>query len=222
MVVMVIRMHLVLINNNTTASISDEKTLSSFLLYLRAYSLDGVSIGTAFFFFVFSLFAFFLVLFFMKLQTHIHIFFPSPFHCRALGRSMLDNDDDHFACNLYCFLFFSCSLTCSSLVRLTFLFSLSFERPRTYAHTQAKLYLICATQLRLFFFFSSIFFLILLDGETRASLFDFSSFSPASTARTACFIHYSHICVRMQRMMVEREHNHQCDEDEDTNIIRCR
>ena len=47
-------MHLVLVNNNITATSSDEKTLSSFLLYLRAYSLDGVSIGTAFFF-VFSL-----------------------------------------------------------------------------------------------------------------------------------------------------------------------
>jgi hypothetical protein len=28
-------------------------------------------------------------------------------------------------------------------------------------------------------------------------LFDFSFLLPASTARIACLIHYSHICVRM-------------------------
>jgi len=201
MVVMVIWMHLVLVNNNITASSSDEKTLfvvSS--LYLRAYSLDGVSIGTVFFFF-FPLFAsFFLLLLVLLLHEsfniqHTHIYsthFSSPFSyssSRAFGRSMLD--DGHFACNLHCLLrFFFSSPSYCSLVKLTFSFlfsSLAFERP--HIHTSQTIYLICARQLHfssLSLSLSLLLFPILCSlAKCERVLFDFSffSFALASTER---------------------------------------
>lgn len=184
---MVIWMHLVLINNNTTVSCSDEKTLSSFLLYLCAYSLDGVSIGTATAFFFSPPFHFFLVLLIMKLQTHICIFFfPSLFRRRALGRSMLDNDDDdHFACNLYCFLFFLLVLwrVACSLAKLTFFSSLVRSPPHTY--TSKTILDMCKAVIFLFF-------PVLFDGKRERVCLTFLLF-----CSHCCLLHYSHICVRM-------------------------
>lgn len=114
MVVMALWMHLVLVNNNIIASSSDEKTLSSFLLYLRAYSLDGVSIGTAFF----SPFPLLFLFSFSSSSSFKHIYtsraFSFSFSSAVLARSiaMLDDDADdvdHFACNFYCLLFSSLS-----------------------------------------------------------------------------------------------------------------
>ncbi len=176
-------MHLVLVNNNITASSSDEKTLSSFLLYLRAYSLDGVSIGTAFFFFFSPLCYFSRSLLHEASNTYIHRrFFSFSFaSSRALGRSMLD--DDHFACNLYCLLFFFLFSFVLLLDKAHFFFSLSFERPHTYA---SKTILDMCKAVA----FLLLLFPILFDGETRASLFDFSSLLPATTehGRAHCLL----------------------------------
>ena len=142
-------MHLVLVNNNITATSSDEKTLSSFLLYLRAYSLDGVSIGTAFFF-VFSLIPSLFFSFSSSSSSsfkHIYasraFFFPLLSHRsqRSVGRSMLDDDDDdddHFACNFYCLLFLLLVLFRIAPWRRAHFFLSFLARSNAYIHTHIE------------------------------------------------------------------------------------
>jgi hypothetical protein len=149
----------------------------------------------------------------MKLQTHLYIFFfPLLFRRRALGRSMLDNDDDdeHFACNLYCFLF-SCSLSCCSLAKLTF-----FVRAPARTYIQAKTILdMCKAVIFLFL-------PILFDGKRERVCLTFLLFCPHClldslfTYRCVC------VCSYVENVGGKRTHNHQCNEDEDTTISRWR
>lgn len=218
MVVMVIWMHLVLVNNNITASSSEEKTLSSFLLYLRAYSLDGVSIGTAFF--VFSppslFFSFSSSWSFKRIYTSF--FFSFSFSSsRALGRSMLDGD--HFACNLYCFLFFLFYVVLLlGKAHFSFL-SRSIARAHTHIHKQNYTWYMqgsCISSSPFFFPFCS------MSKRERVCL-TFLLFCPhRPRALLAWFIIHIYVFVCREWWWKEREHNHQCDEDEDTTIIRWR
>lgn len=119
-----------------------------------------------------------------------------------------DDDDDHFACNFLLFFLLG--------VELISFFFLLLCRSNAYIHKGKTILDMCKAVA----FLLRRLFPILFDVEMRASLFDFSARIDRARASTACLIHYSHICARMQRMTVEREHTHQCNEDEDTSIIR--